>query len=198
MAHLSQKIIEKVCTYRPWVKIIIALGSNLGDRHANLQCAIRQLKLHVGKALTASAIFETEPLGPKNQNRYLNQCIQLKTKLSPPELLVLCQAIEKSMGRIRQKHWGPRIIDIDILFYDDQICRTRNLTIPHPEISKRRFVLVPLADIAPNFVHPIFKKSVKDLLKECADPSIVKLELRSHWQSQMLARPRARAVRSQQ
>lgn len=174
----------------------ISLSSNLGDRVGFIEKATEALR-GAGTVYRVSSFYKTEPWGIKKQPWFMNVCLEMETALTPEALLQTCLDIEKKLGRVRQKKWGPRIIDIDILFYDSQIVDSDTLYIPHPEISKRRFVLAPLAEIAPDFHHPILKKSIKELLKECPDPSIVKLGLRSHWQSQMLARPCARAVRSQ-
>lgn len=157
----------------------LSLGSNLGDRFDLLSRSIFELQKSAGVAKNISAFYKTEPVGVKTQPFFLNCCIMLETVFSPEKLLSLCQSIEKKLGRprpaTRNKKWGPRVIDIDILFYEGQMRHNPNLILPHPEIPLRRFVLQPLTDIAPNFRHPILKKTIKELLKECTDTSIVRL-----------------------
>jgi 2-amino-4-hydroxy-6-hydroxymethyldihydropteridine diphosphokinase len=146
--------------------MFLLLGSNLGDRLANLDEAKRQL----GNVVASSSVYETAAWGNTNQGSFLNQVVQIDSKLSPENLLKRIQDIETSMGRKRLEKWGPRLIDIDILFYGNQIINSDNLIVPHPEIQNRRFALTPLAEIAPSFLHPVLKKTISTLLKECKDP----------------------------
>ncbi len=154
--------------------VYLSLGSNLGDRFYLLQQAISGLQKKAGRVKRISSLYETEPVGKTNQPFFLNVCVELTTKLEPEALLKICQILEYELGRRRKEKWGPRKIDIDILLYDNYSTATPALTLPHPEIPKRRFVLVPLAEIAPDFAHPTLKKSIRELLKECTDTSIVR------------------------
>lgn len=152
----------------------LSLSSNLGDRLSFIKDAIKELA-RAGEIKKISSMYETEPWGRKEQPWFINACLEMEIELTPDALLRTCLEIERKLGRVRFEHWGTRIIDIDILFYDGRILETDSLQIPHPQIEERRFVLAPLNEIAPNLIHPKLKKSIKDLLKECADPSIVKL-----------------------
>jgi len=145
-------------------RVYLGLGSNLGDRKANLREALRRLEERVS-IHAVSALYETSPLGPLDQLWYLNAACQGTTELKPKELLAFAKGIEQGMGRVPTVRWGPRIIDIDILFYDGLILRTSDLVIPHPGIPDRPFVLVPLGDIAPEFVHPHLGEPISALLK---------------------------------
>lgn len=142
--------------------IYLSLGSNLGDRLSNLQNAIVNLSPKV-QLVTQSSIYETEPWGYSDQPAFLNQVIKAETALDPIELLTFLKDVEVLMGRQETFRFGPRLIDIDILFYDDLILETTNLTIPHPRIGERAFVLVPLAEIAPDLRHPVSSKSIQQL-----------------------------------
>ncbi len=165
-------------------KVFLSLGSNMGDRGYNLQQALLGLERWGAKVVRVSSIYETEPVGLKEQPMFYNMVAQVETELSPVDLWKAIFAIEQSLKRERTVQWGPRTIDIDILFYDDQVLQIEDeetsddirtiLIIPHVRLQERRFVLVPLAEIAPQLVHPVFKKTVDELLKECDDPAIVK------------------------
>jgi 2-amino-4-hydroxy-6-hydroxymethyldihydropteridine diphosphokinase len=152
----------------------ILLGTNLGDRRANLFQAIDLLSCFVGDVVKESSIYETAPWGVSNQPNYFNQVIQFETDLDAEELLLTTQQIEEKMGREDKGKMLPRVIDIDILYIDNQIVNKSNLKIPHPEIPNRRFTLIPLVEIAPNFVHPALQKTNTDLLKLCKDTLAVK------------------------
>lgn len=149
--------------------IFLLLGSNLGDRTANLQLGIESIQNQIGAINAKSKIYETAAWGNHDQFNFLNQAIKLESKLSPIDLLSQVLAIEKSVGRIRNKKWEARIIDIDIIYFADEIIKTHDLVIPHPYLAERKFVLIPLVEISPEFVHPSLKKSNADLLKECKD-----------------------------
>jgi 2-amino-4-hydroxy-6-hydroxymethyldihydropteridine diphosphokinase len=149
-------------------------GGNLGNRYNNLNEALVQVQQHCGALLAASGIYETEAWGIEDQNLFLNQVLMIETDLEPKELLEQILNIETSMGRLRDKKYGPRLIDIDILFYGDRIIKTHDLQVPHPFVHKRRFALQCLADIAPGLVHPVLKKTINELLNECEDPLKVK------------------------
>lgn len=155
-------------------KVFILLGTNLDDRKANLAKAQKLIQERVGNVLAVSGIYETAPWGYIHQPDFLNQVIKIKTDVEPAYLLKILLAIELEMGRKRQIKWGERIIDLDILFYDNAVISVPNLTIPHPGIPSRRFTLVPLHEIAPDFVHPVLKVTITDLLTSCTDPSSVK------------------------
>src|ERR1044071_8642758 len=144
--------------------MFLLLGSNLGDRLANLDEAKRQL----GNIVATSSVYETAAWGNTNQGSFLNQVVQINAKLYPEDLLKKIQDIEIGMGRRRVEKWGPRIIDIDILFYKDLVINTPDLVIPHPEIQNRRFTLIPLLELT-NMVHPVLKKTISELLDECND-----------------------------
>jgi len=140
----------------------LSLGSNVGDRKENLRTAIRELRL-VGNVLALSSFYETEPVEFTGQPWFLNCALVLETRRLPSELLRDVLEIESRMGRRRTQKKGPRTIDIDILLFADVVVKAEELTIPHPALQERRFVLEPLAEIAPEVVHPVLKRTVKEL-----------------------------------
>jgi len=155
----------------------LLLGTNQGDRSSYLSKAIQQLKKYVGTIVQNSFIYQTKAWGMTNQPDFLNQVIAINTQLTPFELLDTCQKIEKKLGRKRIIQWGQRTIDIDILYFNKEIISSKNLTIPHPEIPNRRFTLVPMVEIAADWVHPILNKSQKDLLSNCKDKlEVIRIE----------------------
>jgi len=156
-------------------RVYIQLGSNLGDREGYLKQSQTMLIDEIGLIIKKSSIYESSPWGVENQGSFLNQVLLLETDVKPFDLLDIILNIEKEMGRVRIEKWGERIIDIDILFYNDEIIETNNLCIPHPYISKRRFVLSPLDEIAKNYIHPILHKTINKLLLECLDEEKVSI-----------------------
>lgn len=150
-------------------KVFLHTGSNLGDCPLNLQYALEHIEQEIGPILLTSALYETEAWGGVDQQDFLNQAILIETTLSPLEVLQKTQAIEKLIGRPERIKWHARIIDIDILFYEDQIIDNEQLKIPHPYLHKRNFVLIPMLEIAPYFEHPIFKKDIETLYLESED-----------------------------
>ena len=147
----------------------LILGSNIGDRISNIQTAINKIRTNLGQVVRVSSIYLTEPWGHMEQAAFYNQVVEIKTDLDAFEALNKLLTIEESMGRIRKKKWAERIIDIDILYYDDQIINKRNLSIPHPGIPDRRFVLIPLCELIPDGIHPKLNVSNIDLLKATKD-----------------------------
>lgn len=154
--------------------IYLALGSNLGDREANLRQALERLAPFVNVA-RLSSVYETEPVGVREQPWFLNQVLTGTTNLSPVDLLRRVKKIEIEMGRSEGIRFGPRPIDIDILFYDRLIELSPALTIPHPRLHERAFVLTPLVEIAPDFVHPRLRLRLRDLLAHLENPDEVRL-----------------------
>ncbi len=152
--------------------VYLALGTNLGDRLANLQAALAALPPAV-KVLERSRVYETSPWGVTDQPAFLNMAIKGETALAPLSLLKALKQLEKKLGRVPSVRYGPRLIDIDILFYDDLSLETLELTIPHPRLSERAFVLVPLADVAAELIHPVLHESIQALLAR-VDPKGVK------------------------
>lgn len=152
-------------------EIFIGLGTNLGDKKNNLEQAITLMKQKC-KILKQSKLYETEPVGYKDQDWFLNCVVEIETELDPLELFDFLQSIEKEMKRIKTVKDGPRVIDLDILFYEDQVINHENLIIPHPRLHERLFVLIPMSDINPNFNHPTFGETIKELRDECNDQKI--------------------------
>jgi 2-amino-4-hydroxy-6-hydroxymethyldihydropteridine diphosphokinase len=142
----------------------LSLGSNLGDRTANLRQALEYLATAGGEVVRRSSIYETEPQELREQPWFLNQVVEIRTTLSPPELLACIREIERELGRQRAIAKGPRTIDIDILIYGDAIVDTPELQIPHPRLAERRFVLQPLAELAPDLQHPKTSRTVSEML----------------------------------
>jgi 2-amino-4-hydroxy-6-hydroxymethyldihydropteridine diphosphokinase len=153
-------------------RAFILAGTNLGDRKANLEFARKSL---ADRAIVVrfSSCFETEPVGYWDQPWFLNQAIELETELSPHDLLLFCQSIEASCGRVRSFPNAPRTLDLDILLFGDAVISDKDLVVPHPRLHKRRFALEPLAQISPDTIHPLLKKSIRRLLDECPDSSRV-------------------------
>jgi 2-amino-4-hydroxy-6-hydroxymethyldihydropteridine diphosphokinase len=151
-------------------KAYLLMGGNIGDRELYLATAEKKMDADCGKIEKKSALYQTEAWGLEDQAPFLNKSVQIKTSLSPIRLLQSILEIETSIGRKREKKFGPRIIDIDILFFNDEIIHTQDLIIPHPQLQNRRFALQCLNDIAADVIHPVLKKSISQLLEECSDP----------------------------
>jgi 2-amino-4-hydroxy-6-hydroxymethyldihydropteridine diphosphokinase len=155
-------------------KVFLALGSNLGDREDNLHQAEIRITESVGPVIKTSSIYETEPWGFESDDKFLNMVMCVETDLSPSGLLGRILMIESQLGRVRSEtHYASRNIDIDILFYENEVLNEEALKIPHPLMHERRFVMIPMAEIAPDLIHPVLKKSIKSLLKSCKDHSKV-------------------------
>ncbi|HKO79601.1 MAG TPA: 2-amino-4-hydroxy-6-hydroxymethyldihydropteridine diphosphokinase [Chitinophagaceae bacterium] len=156
-------------------KAYLLTGGNMGNRQENLAAAYNYIDQQCGKVIKASSLYETAAWGKNDQPSFLNQVLEIQTDLTPRQLLKKILDIERQIGRIREEKYGPRIIDIDILLFNDEIHNYTSLKIPHPELQNRRFVLVPLAEIAPAVIHPVFKKTIAELLAICPDKLEVSL-----------------------
>ncbi len=154
--------------------IFLLLGSNIGDRSAQLELAIKLIEKDIGDVTLKSKIYETAPWGKSDQPHFLNQALQIESQLSPNELLFKVQSIEHNLGRTRIEKWAERIIDIDIIYFGNELINTTDLVIPHPHLAERKFALIPLVEISPEFIHPGMQKSNAQLLKECNDTLLVK------------------------
>jgi|KBSSwiStaDraftv2_1062776.scaffolds.fasta_scaffold96824_2 2-amino-4-hydroxy-6-hydroxymethyldihydropteridine diphosphokinase len=152
----------------------LLIGGNLGNRKENLAKAVSLINEQCGSLTRSSSIYETEAWGNTDQPSFLNQALEISTSLTARLLMRRVLRIEEEMGRIRKEKLGPRIIDIDILLFENEIHDLRFLKIPHPEMQNRRFVLVPLAEINSNLQHPVLKKTIAELLEECPDNLEVK------------------------
>jgi len=152
----------------------LLIGGNLGDRKENLLTAISLINEQCGTLTRSSSIYETEAWGKTDQPSFLNQALEISTSLNARQLMRKILKIEKEMGRVRKEKLGPRIIDIDVILFENEIHDLRFLKIPHPEMQNRRFVLVPLAEIDPTLQHPVLKRTIAELLEECPDNLEVK------------------------
>jgi len=157
------------------MKYFLCLGSNIGNRGKNLEAALLRIKEHGIKVLSCSSLYETEPVGMPGERWFFNQVIELETDLTPSKLLAWIKQSEKKMGRdLAEKH-KSRIIDMDILFAERRVIHTEELCVPHPELAARNFVLIPLAEIAPELIHPVLNKKIRSLLLESKDSHCVKI-----------------------
>jgi 2-amino-4-hydroxy-6-hydroxymethyldihydropteridine diphosphokinase len=156
-------------------RVYLSLGSNLGDRVKNLKQALTALACERLTTKRVSSFFETEPVGYREQPWFLNIAVAAETLLSPEDLLRRCLDVERVLGRVRDIQGGPRTVDIDILLYGDRIIKGETLVIPHPRMAERKFVLLPLSEIAPSAIHPVLGMTVDALLAACPDRSIVRL-----------------------
>lgn len=148
----------------------LGLGSNKGERISYIKKALSEIgKIENTRIVKSSSIYETEPWGVEDQDDYLNSAVELETSLDPENLLKELKNIERKTGRTGNKKWSEREIDIDLLFYGDEIIDNEFMNVPHSQIENRKFVLIPMNEIAPEFIHPVLKKSITDLLKESKD-----------------------------
>ena len=159
------------------MKAYLGLGSNLGDRFANLAGAVSRLRKAKGVLVgRISPVYETDPVGDPDQPKYLNAAVEVETELEPKNLLKLCLAIEREMGRVRREMWESRVIDIDVLLCGDEVVSTKDLIVPHPLFHEREFVLRPLSDIAPHIVHPVLDENIAELLAFVPESGVRKME----------------------
>ena len=165
------------------MRTYLLLGSNVGERLGNLKTALNLIDDEIAPVIERSSVYETKPWGNENQPSFLNQVIVIETQVEPAVLLKKLKSVERTVGRKRTDKWGPRVIDIDILLMDDLIYKSEKLSIPHPQLHKRRFTLVPLAEIAAKDIHPEFELTIQELLSVCKD------ELEVHVFSSPLPRP---------
>jgi 2-amino-4-hydroxy-6-hydroxymethyldihydropteridine diphosphokinase len=149
--------------------IYLILGSNLGDKILSLEKAVDLIRKRIGNVVVESSYYDTEPWGYSEQANFRNKAIKIETEYAPDELLEQIDLIEKELGRVRKEKWHERELDIDILYYGDDVIRTGSIQIPHPEIAKRRFVLIPMCEIAPDEKHPVTGKTQLQMLLECRD-----------------------------
>lgn len=163
-------------------RAFLGLGSNIGDRLGFLQSAIAELERAEGISIVgASLIYETEPVGKKDQPDFLNMALEIEADADVTALHATCKEIERRIGRSGTERWGPREIDIDLLYYGDAVISTNRLTVPHPEIVTRRFVLIPLAELDSDFIDPVRHRSIGELLALCADTCrVTKTSLSAH------------------
>ena len=163
-------------------RFFVALGSNIGDRLGFLQKAMDALGSAPGfEVRTVSSVYETEPVGKRDQRQFLNAAVELNSLMSPEDALANLKQIEQAVGRTLSERWGPREIDLDLIYVQDLVVDRPELVLPHPEVANRRFVLTPLAEIAPEFVDPLRKRSLSELLASCPDPnSVVKISSTIH------------------
>lgn len=153
--------------------VYLSLGSNVGDREQQIASAIQALGSRGVRIVRQSSVYSTEPVDVATQGWFLNCVLEVETDLMPRQLLRVCQEIENELGRRHTVRRGPRVIDLDILLYGTSVIHTPELDVPHPRMTQRRFVLVPLAEIAPALRHPVANKNVEELLGETADRSVV-------------------------
>jgi 2-amino-4-hydroxy-6-hydroxymethyldihydropteridine diphosphokinase len=155
--------------------LYLLIGSNLGDRKKQLKNAVRFINERIGQVTRYSSIYETEPWGFSSEDNFLNRVLKVSTFLTPEEVMIKIFEIEKSFGRVRKEEgYASRTMDIDILFYDDLVMLSDTLKIPHPRLQDRKFVLVPLNEIAPRLIHPLSAKTIRNLLAECNDSKEVR------------------------
>jgi 2-amino-4-hydroxy-6-hydroxymethyldihydropteridine diphosphokinase len=155
-------------------KVFLGIGTNLGERGTNIKEAVTAIGKNIGTVLKCSSLYETEPWGFKSENQFLNIVLEVETELTPSGVLGAILMIEAFLGRSRDgKQYSSRVIDIDILLYEDMIIDEVSLKVPHPHLHKRKFVLVPLNEIAPDLIHPVLKKNIAALLRLCEDKSAV-------------------------
>lgn len=155
-------------------KAYLLTGGNLGNREEYLALARELIGKQCGTIMASSALYETAAWGKEDQPAFLNQALEITTALSPRQLIRRILKIEKQMGRVREEKYGPRLIDIDILLFNEEVHNYALLKLPHPEMQQRRFALLPLAEIAAGVVHPVLKKTIAELLAACPDPLEVK------------------------
>ena len=159
------------------VNLFLGLGGNVGNVPENFKIALEKIDKYIGRIMGKSSTYKTEPWGNKNQDFFLNQVVEVQSGLGPSDVLKRILEIERLLGRNRDKEnqFAARTIDIDILFFGDEIIKRPNLIIPHPRLHLRNFVLTPLMEIAPEFLHPSFNRKIKDLIKDTPDKSDVKI-----------------------
>ena len=155
-------------------RVYLGLGTNRGEREQNMATALARLQERL-RLVAVSSLYETAPWGVTDQPPFLNAAVAAETDLPPAELLAFVKGMEREMGRQPGGRWGPRLMDIDILLYDDLVLETPDLVIPHPRLTERAFVLVPLAEIAPDAVHPVYKQTIQALLARASDREGVRL-----------------------
>ncbi len=156
-------------------RVFIGLGSNLGNRSEFLMRALEEIQRLGGIVFKkSSSVYDTDPVGIKAQPKFLNMVVEVDSVMPPGELLQKLKQIERSIGRKKSERWGPREIDLDLLYYGDEIMNDEELKLPHPEIANRRFVLVPMKEIAADFVDPLHKRTIAELLSSCTDTSAVR------------------------
>lgn len=167
----------------PAQNVFLLLGSNLGDRLQILKSAEILIAERIGIIQSASSVYETAPWGVLDQPAFLNQILIVETGLMPEEVLRVVLEIEHELGRVRYERWGARVIDIDMLYYQDIVMDSARLTLPHPRLHERRFTLVPLNEIASDFIHPLLLKTTNQLLTECSDPGAVVIVSKNNYNS---------------